>query len=140
MYFGTASSLFIQCLISLQMSLAPRSAQGGAFLSFQGSIGAGGVLPKGSNDARGDVVGGRFAGDSVEKDSPPDSGVGKRGPSSLERISIAPTPLPRASQPEGGYTNAGRYCKYLVCVCVCVCVCACVCVFSVICLVCVVYM
>lgn len=99
------------------MSLAPRSAQGGQFLLFQGSVGAVGILPKGGSDARGDVVGGRFAGDTIETDSPPGSGVGKKGPSSLELISVAP--LPHVSLPEVGYTNAGRYCKYLVCVGVC---------------------
>lgn len=87
-----------------QMSLAARSGQ---FWSLQGSAGAGGGLPKDGNGAKGDVVGGRFAGDHVEKDSPPGSNVGKPGPSPSELISVGPPPPPRAAQPEGMYRHAG---------------------------------
>ena len=100
-----------------QTSLTPRSSQGGPFLSFQDSIGdphnamqqvvAGqprAKQPMEGNGARVYFHGGQFAGDFMERDSPPSSNVGK-GPSSLERISMPPTAPPRTAQPEGQYRD-----------------------------------
>ena len=96
------------------MSLAARSAQNGQFRSLQGSMGAVGPLPKGGNGGGGDVFGAPFAGEFVERDSPPSSNFERTGPSSCERISLHPTPLPRTSHHEGVYMNAGRCCSCLL--------------------------
>lgn len=96
------------------MSLAARSAQSGQFLSLQGSMGAVGPLPKGGNGGGGDVFVAPFAGEFVERDSPPSSNFERTGPSPCERISLPPAPLPRASHPEGAYMNAGRCCSCLL--------------------------
>ena len=125
------------------MSLAARSSQGGPFLSFQGSIGAAGSgdqhnamhpvvgqpmakQPMDGNGARIEFYGGQSGGDFMEKDSPPGSRIENKGPSSFERISMLPTPLPRTAQREGQYRDdvAGTViclcmnaCMYNVCVC-----------------------
>ena len=100
--------------LATQISIAARSAQSGQFWSLQGSAGTGGPQPKNGNGGRGDVFVAPFAGEFVEKDSPPSSNVERTGPSSCERISLPPAPLPRASRPEGAYMNAGRCCSCLL--------------------------
>ena len=113
-----------------QMSLAARSIQSGEFQSLQGSVGAGGPLPKDGNGDRGHVFVEPFAGEFIETDSPPSSNIEwdsppsskikrdsppssnfeRAGPSSCEYISLLPAPLTCASHPEGAYMNAGRCC------------------------------
>ena len=68
----------------------------------------GAVGPKNGNGGGGDVFGAPFAGEFVERDSPPSSNIA--GPSSNERISLPPTSLPRGSQ-QGVYVNPGRCCS-----------------------------